>query len=85
MIQAIIFKDVEAQLSGDPAANSKEEVIFSYPRIFAIFIYRIAHKLYELNIPFIPRIMTEYAHSRTGIDINPGAVIGEYFFIDHGT
>ncbi len=85
LIQAMIFKDVEAQLSGDPAANSKEEVIFSYPRIFAIFIYRIAHKLYELNIPFIPRIMTEYAHSRTGIAINPGAVIGEYFFIDHGT
>ena len=85
LIQAMIFKDVEAQLSGDPAANSKEEIIFSYPGIFAIFIYRVAHKLYELDIPFIPRIMAEYAHSRTGIDINPGAVIGEYFFIDHGT
>jgi serine O-acetyltransferase len=84
-IQAMIFKDVEAELLGDPAANSKEEIIFSYPGIFAIFVYRIAHELYELKIPFIPRIMTEYAHSKTGIDINPGAVIGEYFFIDHGT
>ena len=84
-IQQLIFKDVEAQLSGDPAAGSKEEVIFSYPGIYAIYVYRIAHVLYKMQVPFIPRIMTEHAHSKTGIDINPGAEIGEYFFIDHGT
>ncbi|MCM1272684.1 MAG: serine O-acetyltransferase [Clostridium sp.] len=85
VIQTLLYKDVEAELDGDPAAGSKEEIIFSYPGIFAIFVYRIAHELYELHVPFIPRIMTEYVHGRTGIDINPGAVIGEYFFIDHGT
>lgn len=84
-IQSMIFKDLEAELQGDPAASSKEEIIFSYPGIYAIFIYRIAHVLYKINVPFIPRIMTEHAHSKTGIDINPGAKIGEYFFIDHGT
>lgn len=84
-IQQMIFKDVEAELQGDPAAGSKEDIIFSYPGVYAIFVYRIAHVLYELNVPFIPRIMTEHAHSKTGIDINPGARIGEYFFIDHGT
>lgn len=84
-IQSMIFKDIEAELSGDPAANSMEEIIFSYPGIFAVFVYRIAHELYKLDISFIPRIMSEYAHSQTGIDINPGAEIGEYFFIDHGT
>lgn len=84
-IQQMIFKDVEAQLQGDPAAKGMEDVIFSYPGIYTIYVYRIAHVLYELNIPFIPRIMTEHAHSKTGIDINPGAEIGEYFFIDHGT
>lgn len=84
-IQALLLKDVDAQLMGDPAANSKEEVIFSYPGLFAIVVYRYAHVLYELKVPMIPRIMTEHAHSRTGIDINPGAAIGEYFFIDHGT
>lgn len=84
-IQTLLYKDVEAELDGDPAASSKEEIIFSYPGIFAIFVYRIAHELYMLDVPFIPRIMTEYAHGRTGIDINPGATIGEYFFIDHGT
>lgn len=84
-IQDLLWKDVEAELAGDPAANSKEEIIFCYPGIFAIFVYRIAHELYELNVPFIPRIMSEYAHGETGIDINPGAKIGEYFFIDHGT
>ncbi|MGN0318638.1 MAG: serine O-acetyltransferase EpsC [Lachnospira sp.] len=84
-IQNLLLKDVEAQLDGDPAAGSKEDVIFSYPGIYAIFVYRIAHILYELNVPYIPRIMTEHAHSKTGIDINPGAKIGEYFFIDHGT
>jgi len=84
-VQELILKDVEAELQGDPAASSLEEIIFSYPGIYAISIYRIAHVLYELKIPFIPRIMTEHAHSETGIDINPGATIGEYFFIDHGT
>ena len=84
-IQDLLMKDVEAELLGDPAANSKEEIIFCYPGIFAIFVYRIAHVFYEMKVPFLPRIMTEYAHSETGIDINPGATIGEYFFIDHGT
>lgn len=84
-IQSLLIKDVEAQLAGDPAAGSKEDIIFSYPGIYAIYVYRIAHVLYELNVPYIPRIMTEHAHSKTGIDINPGATIGEYFFIDHGT
>ena len=84
-IQALLMKDVEAEFNGDPAANSREEIIFCYPGVFAIFVYRIAHVLYELKVPFIPRIMSEYTHSETGIDINPGATIGEYFFIDHGT
>ncbi len=84
-VQALLFKDVQAEFDGDPAANSKEEIIFSYPGLFAIFVFRYAHVLYQMKVPFIPRIMTEYAHSQTGIDINPGANIGEYFFIDHGT
>lgn len=84
-IQRILLTDVQAAYDGDPASGSKEAVIFSYPGFNAIFIYRIAHELYRRNVPFIPRVMTEYAHSRTGIDINPGATIGEYFFIDHGT
>ena len=65
--------------------KSKEEIIFSYPGFYAIYVYRLAHVLYLENVPFIPRIMSEYAHGYTGIDINPGATIGEYFFIDHGT
>lgn len=77
----LIFKDIEAELQGDPAAGNKEEIIFSYPGIYAISVYRIAHVLYELNVPFIPRIMTEHAHGKTGIDINPGAKIGEYFLL----
>ena len=84
-IQAILMKDVAANFDGDPAAASKEEVIFSYPGLYAIFVYRVAHELYESKVPLIPRIMSEYAHGATGIDINPGAQIGEYFFIDHGT
>ena len=79
------MKDVDAGYDGDPAAKDKESVIFSYPGLYAIFVYRVAHELYLRRVPLIPRIMTEYAHSRTGIDINPGATIGEYFFIDHGT
>ncbi len=84
-IQNLLLKDVQAAFDGDPAAQSKEEVIFSYPGLFAIFVYRFAHELYVQHVPFIPRIMTEHAHSRTGIDINAGATIGEYFFMDHGT
>lgn len=84
-IQQMLLKDVEAAYNGDPAAKTRQEIIFCYPGLLAIFVYRIAHELYKRDVPFIPRIMSEYAHSRTGIDINPGADIGEYFFIDHGT
>jgi serine O-acetyltransferase len=77
--------DVQAAYEGDPAVKNLDEVIFCYPGLEAITIYRLAHVLHELSIPFIPRMMTEMAHSRTGIDIHPGAKIGEYFFIDHGT
>jgi serine O-acetyltransferase len=84
-VQLMLLKDVQAGFDGDPAAKSKEEIICSYPGLFAIYVYRLAHILYQENVPYIPRIMTEYAHSGTGIDINPGATIGEYFFIDHGT
>ena len=84
-IQRLLLTDVQAGFDGDPAAKSKEEIIFSYPGLFAIYVYRLAHVLYKEEIPFIPRVMSEYAHGRTGIDISPGATIGEYFFIDHGT
>lgn len=84
-IREYLYTDVLAAYDGDPAAYSIEEIIFSYPGLYAITIYRIAHELWEMDIPMIPRIMTEYAHSITGIDINPGATIGKYFFIDHGT
>ena len=84
-IQRLLLTDVQAGFDGDPAAKSKEEIIFSYPGLFAIYVYHLAHVLYKEEIPFIPRVMSEYAHGRTGIDINPGATIGEYFFIDHGT
>ena len=77
--------DVKAAYNGDPAAYSTDEIIFSYPGLYAITIYRIAHELYKLKVPMIPRIMTEHAHSITGIDIHPGAEIGKFFFIDHGT
>lgn len=77
--------DVEAAFQGDPAAKSSEDVILSYPGLQAITVYRIAHYLHKNGVPVIPRIMSEYIHSRTGIDINPGAEIGESFFIDHGT
>jgi len=77
--------DVEAAFNGDPAAKSYEEIVISYPCITAIATYRIAHELYLKDVPLIPRIMTEWAHSRTGIDIHPGARIGREFFIDHGT
>ena len=77
--------DLEATFDGDPAAGSREEILFSYPGLFAILVYRVAHELYRLHIPILPRMMSEYAHSHTGIDIHPGAQIGRYFFIDHGT
>ena len=84
-LHRLLLKDVQAAFDGDPAAQSKEEIIFSYPGFFAVFVYRIAHELYVQKVPLIPRIMTEYAHGRTGVDINSGATIGEYFFIDHAT
>ncbi len=84
-IHKILLTDAQATFEGDPAAQSKEEIIFSYPGFYAIFVYRVANLLYKSGVPFVPRMMTEYAHGKTGIDINPGATIGEYFFIDHGT
>lgn len=84
-IRAYCETDLQATYDGDPAAYNKDEIIFSYPGLFAITVNRIAHELFLLSVPLIPRIMTEYAHSVTGIDIHPGATIGKYFFIDHGT
>ena len=84
-IRELIQTDLQATFDGDPAAFNKAEIIFSYPGLFAIMVNRIAHELYLLQVPLIPRMMTEYAHSITGIDIHPGATLGEYFFIDHGT
>ena len=84
-VKRLLLLDVEALYEGDPAAGSREEVMVTYPGFRAISIFRIAHELYVLDAPLIPRIMTEYAHERTGIDIHPGATVGEYFFIDHGT
>ena len=84
-IKSMLLKDVEALYEGDPAASCREEVMICYPGFYAISIYRLAHELYLLGAPLIPRIMTEYAHEKTGIDIHAGATIGEYFFIDHGT
>ncbi|MBQ8319986.1 MAG: serine acetyltransferase [Clostridia bacterium] len=84
-LRRVLYTDLAATFEGDPAAKSKEEIIFSYPGFYAIFVYRLAHILYLSKVPFIPRMMTEHAHEKTGIDINPGATIGEYFFIDHGT
>lgn len=84
-LRKMLAKDILAAYEGDPAAKGYDEIIFSYPGLRAITVYRIAHELYSMNVPLIPRIMTEYAHSHTGIDIHPGADIGESFFIDHGT
>lgn len=84
-IRQMVQTDLQAAYDGDPAATGMAEIIFSYPGLFAITVYRLAHELYVLQVPMIPRIMTEYAHSVTGIDIHPGATIGKYFFIDHGT
>jgi serine O-acetyltransferase len=84
-VRDLLQTDTEAAYQGDPAALSKEEVIVAYPFIEAIAVQRLAHELYQQRIPLIPRIMTEWAHSRTGIDLHPGAEIGSHFFIDHGT
>lgn len=84
-IREYLDMDLQAALDGDPAASCKEEIILSYPGFYAITVNRIAHELFLLSVPLIPRIMTEHAHSLTGIDIHPGATIGKYFFIDHGT
>ena len=84
-VRRLLEGDVQAAYDGDPAARSLDEIIFSYPGLEAITVYRIAHVLWELKVPLLPRIMTEIAHSATGIDIHPGARIGRHFFIDHGT
>jgi serine O-acetyltransferase len=84
-LRGLLATDIRAAYEGDPAARGFDEIIFSYPGLFAITVYRIAHQLHHQDIPLIPRIMTEYAHGHTGIDIHPGAHIGESFFIDHGT
>ena len=81
----MVQTDLQASYDGDPAATGMDEIIYSYPGLFAITVYRLAHVLYELNVPMIPRMMTEHAHSVTGIDIHPGATVGKFFFIDHGT
>ena len=84
-IQSLLLKDVQAAFDGDPAASSREEIVLCYPGFYAIFVHRIAYELFQLKVPLIPRLMSEYAHSQTGVDIAPGATIGEYFFIDHAT
>ncbi len=84
-LRRVLALDVQAAYDGDPAASGLHEIIFSYPGVEAVTIYRLAHLLYQMDVPLIPRIMTEYAHSKTGIDIHPGANIGHHFFIDHGT
>jgi serine O-acetyltransferase len=85
VIKELLYKDIQAIYDGDPAARTAEEIVLCYPGFFAALIYRLAHELYRLNVPLLPRIMTEYAHQKTGIDIHAGAQIGEYFCIDHGT
>jgi serine O-acetyltransferase len=84
-LRRLLALDVRAHYDGDPAAKSLDEIVFCYPGLYAIFVYRVAHELFSLKIPLMPRIMTEHAHSLTGIDIHPGARIGTDFFIDHGT
>ncbi len=84
-IYKLLLTDIQAIIDGDPAANSEYEIIRTYPGFSAIAFYRIAHELYELGVPLLPRMITEFAHSQTGIDIHPGANIGHHFFIDHGT
>lgn len=85
VIRSLLAEDVEAAYAGDPAAKSYEEIVVAYPSIRSLTIYRIAHELFRAGVPLLPRVMTEYAHDRTGIDIHPGARLGRRFFIDHGT
>lgn len=85
LIKELLIKDIQALYDGDPAAKSKKEVVLCYPGYLAISTYRIAHEFYLLDVPYLSRIMTEYAHEKTGVDIHAGAAVGEYFFIDHGT
>jgi len=85
VIRQVLSKDVEAAFAGDPSVSNRDEIVFCFPGLEAVTIYRIAHELVRLKVPFIPRMMSEWAHKQTGIDIHPGARIGEYFFIDHGT
>jgi serine O-acetyltransferase len=84
-LREVLATDVQAALDGDPAASCRDEIIFSYPSIYAVMVYRLAHELHKMRVPLLPRIMTEHAHHRTGIDIHPGTSIGSSFFIDHGT
>jgi len=84
-VRRLLETDISAAYEGDPAATCRMEVVMAYPGLYAVTVYRLAHELYKLKVPIIPRIMSEYAHSKTGIDIHPGATIGEHFFIDHGT
>jgi serine O-acetyltransferase len=84
-VRRLVETDVTAAYEGDPAATSRMEVVMSYPGLHAVTVHRLAHELYRLGVPILPRIMSEFAHSKTGIDIHPGATIGERFFIDHGT
>lgn len=84
-VREYLDTDIQATFEGDPAANSKDEIVLSYPGLYAIAVYRLAHELLLLNVPLIPRMMTEYAHGKTGVDIHPGATIGKYFCIDHAT
>ncbi len=84
-LRSVLATDVQAAYDGDPACRSLDEVIFCYPGVEAVTVYRLAHELHKLGVPLIPRMMTEWAHKDTGIDIHPGADIGPYFFIDHGT
>ena len=84
-VRRLVETDISAAYDGDPAASSRMEVVMAYPGLYAVTIHRLAHELYRLGVPIIPRVMSEFAHSKTGIDIHPGATIGERFFIDHGT
>ena len=84
-VRRLVDTDIEAAYDGDPAATSRMEVVMSYPGLYAVTVHRLAHELYRLKVPIVPRVMSELAHSKTGIDIHPGATIGERFFIDHGT
>ena len=84
-VRRLVETDVDAAYDGDPAATSRMEVVMAYPGLYAVTVHRLAHVLYKLKVPILPRVMSELAHSKTGIDIHPGATIGERFFIDHGT